>query len=1012
MKKLLINLMLVALLLPAGLLDGNVYGKSLKKNNVTLIGQIRNARFIRMAQLKMNEKSNTVSNSPKSLAKTTNASSISGKLSHIDENALQSAYITAIDTSGVKDSAFVNIYGALPNSDGTYIIENVPPGDYIVSTWANGYVFLFYDNVTLFQEASTVKVTENTPVQNIDFTMQKFEESTGSISGDVKDGTDDSPISDAFVYVISPDNPQLFGQSMVDEDGNYHITGLKSAKYYVFVAASGYRDEIYDNAMNLDDAVALDIVESNETSGIDFRLDKGGVISGKIIGKDGNPLKDVFVEAWDKPDAAAIKDSISMLMAGYFGYAVTDENGMYEISGLNDGDFLVAASVYDSWNCYMKWYDNVDNVEDATAITVQQGQSLRNINFQMNFVKVEGVISGVISDKNNKPLRNAYVQVQSIEESWVWEYCITNEQGKYRFERLPAGKYVISVGIQNGDEYVQRWYENADNIKDATPIVIDDENDNVVIDMKLSFTLPEGVIAGKVNDTNGKPLLNVIIQLSPVSVEDTCFVQCVWAKALSDTNGNYKLEHLPAGEYYVSAILWNADGFAEQWYENADSRDNAVKITLTENETREDINFTLDLKPVVGTITGVITDSLTGRPIARAYIEVSPEWYDFSSSFAAYNAISDENGHFQINNIYKGNYVISVYADGAFEYYTNTKKPYKAASIEVLPDRITEINFDLNKIDNGNAEIDGQVAIEGQSAVPNIAVILARSVNSSLKSPEYCAVTNSDGSYNLRGLANGDYYVMCFAPEGIGEFYDNSLDPSSATVVSTAENHTAQNINFSLLSIWLMDTVKYISSSAVKVVGTVCDDKGEKLSDVSVYALTPEGKPVSFARTGSKGSYVISNLPPGDYILQAGSAGYATEYNNTDDFSHVKPLKLGNGTVKIDFKLSPKSVTSSGNKRNSHIVKVMELYGNYPNPFNPETRISFTIAKKMDVTLRIYNVAGEIVTTLHSDALSAGRHTMRWNARNSDGGEVASGVYLYRLEGNGISLTGKMMLIR
>jgi len=1013
MKKLLINLMLVALLLPAGLLDRAAYGKSLKEKNVTLIGQIRNARFIRMAQLKMSEKNNIVSNSLKSLSKTADASSISGKLSHLDEDGIQSAYITAIDTSGAMDSAFVNVYGAVPNTDGTYTIENVPPGDYIVSTWASGYVFLFYDNVALFQDATVVKVAENLSVQDIDFTMQKFEEGKGSISGNVKDESDDSPISDAFVYVISPDNPQLFGQSMVDENGNYHIKGLKSAKYYVFASAAEYRDEIYYNAMNLDDAVAVDVVEPNETSGIDFRLDKGGIISGKIVGKDGNPLKDVFVEAWDKADAAAIKDSISMLMGGYFGYAVSDENGMYEISGLNDGNFLVASSVYDSWSCHMKWYDNVDHVEDAASITVKKGQPVTDVDFQMNFVKVEGVISGVISDKNNEPLSNAYVQVQSIEESWVWEYCITDEQGKYRFERLPAGKYLISVGVQNGNEYVYRWYDDADNIKDATAVIIDDENDNVIIDMKMSFTLPEGVIAGKVVDDNGKAILNAAIQLSPASIEDTCFVQCVWAKTQSDSSGNYKLEHLPAGEYYLSAMAWSAESFAEQWYENADNPKDATKIILSDNETRNDINFTLELKSVMGSISGTVTDSISGQPIARAYIEVSPAMDYYGMHYSAFYAVTDADGHFNIDNIYKGNYIVTVYADGAYEYYTNTKKPFKAAVVDVAAEKTTMVNFDLNKLSYGNAEISGQVVLEDQNTTLEIAVVLARAVNSSSKGPEYCTVTNSTGSYKLQGLANGDYYVMCFAPEVIGEYYENSWDPSTATVVKVSKTEPATNINFSLSSMWLVDDTTFAASSGVKVVGSVTDKEGEKLSDVSVYALTPEGKPVSFARTGTKGTYVISNLPPGDYILQAGSAGYGTEYNdNTDDFSRVKPIKIGNGTVKINFKLSPKSVTSSGNKEDSHIVKEMELYGNYPNPFNPQTRISFAIAKKMDVTLRIYNVAGEIVATLHSGVLSAGRHNVQWNARNNDGSAVSSGVYLYRLEGDGISLTGKMMLIR
>jgi len=83
------------------------------------------------------------------------------------------------------------------------------------------------------------------------------------------------------------------------------------------------------------------------------------------------------------------------------------------------------------------------------------------------------------------------------------------------------------------------------------------------------------------------------------------------------------------------------------------------------------------------------------------------------------------------------------------------------------------------------------------------------------------------------------------------------------------------------------------------------------------------------------------------------------------------------------------------------------LSQNYPNPFNPTTAIEFSIPKSEFVTLKIYNTLGEEVTTLVSDMLSAGSYDYEWDASN-----LASGVYLYRLQAGDYVETRKMVLMR
>ncbi len=89
------------------------------------------------------------------------------------------------------------------------------------------------------------------------------------------------------------------------------------------------------------------------------------------------------------------------------------------------------------------------------------------------------------------------------------------------------------------------------------------------------------------------------------------------------------------------------------------------------------------------------------------------------------------------------------------------------------------------------------------------------------------------------------------------------------------------------------------------------------------------------------------------------------------------------------------------------VITQNQLYRNYPNPFNPSTTIRFDLSKASVVTLKIYNVLGEEVTTLVSDRLSAGSYSYEWDASS-----LASGVYIYRLDAKGFFQTRKMILMK
>ena len=96
------------------------------------------------------------------------------------------------------------------------------------------------------------------------------------------------------------------------------------------------------------------------------------------------------------------------------------------------------------------------------------------------------------------------------------------------------------------------------------------------------------------------------------------------------------------------------------------------------------------------------------------------------------------------------------------------------------------------------------------------------------------------------------------------------------------------------------------------------------------------------------------------------------------------------------------------------------LEANYPNPFNPSTSISFSIPERAIVTLKVYDVLGNEITTLVNEEKPAGTYEIEFNSHSGDGRNLSSGVYFYQLKavdpstgsGQGFIQTKKMILLR
>ena len=128
------------------------------------------------------------------------------------------------------------------------------------------------------------------------------------------------------------------------------------------------------------------------------------------------------------------------------------------------------------------------------------------------------------------------------------------------------------------------------------------------------------------------------------------------------------------------------------------------------------------------------------------------------------------------------------------------------------------------------------------------------------------------------------------------------------------------------------------------------------------------------------------------YAWQLGALG---PYSDTT-------LATGLYVAPVPFVEMPVGTQSEVNK-----VFNFELNQNYPNPFNPTTKISYSIPARANVTLKVYNMLGQEVTTLVNGTEEAGRHEVNFNAS-----DLASGLYIYKIQSGNFSQSKKMMLLK
>jgi len=679
---------------------------------------------------------------------------------------------------------------AYTDSSGNYTVGGLRTGNYKVQftdcRMERTHLSEWYNNKADFRSADLVSVTLGIDTPGVDAALALG----GSIAGTVTEEGTGTPLEDICVNVYD-ESFFWMGSDRTDSSGGYSVGALATGNYAlqfvecptpapfpggpVALPATGggvgcpsgagtyYVPEWYNDKPDCLSADSVAVTQGAETGGIDAALAVGGSISGTVTEEGtGTPLRRMCV-------------SVNEVTGISHGFAQTDSAGNYAVGGLRTGDYNVQF-----WDCntgeYLgEYYNNKPDADSADLVAVAQGLETSGIDAAL---ALGGTISGTVTEEGSGiPLSDVCVAI--YDPSWSWMRSgYTDFSGNYSVVGLPTGDYKIEFrecGFPT-PTHVGEWYNGQPDFFSANLASVTQGVETAGIDAALAVG---GTISGTVTEEGTGTLLSGIC----VTVYDQSWM---WARSgFTDTAGNYTVDGLATGSYRVR---FDDCGFPAthvgEWYSDKGDFGSADPVAVTQGLDAAGIDAAL---AVGGTIAGVVLDA-TAQPIWGA--SVCPVDAGGPIGPCGY---TEPDGTYTIGGLATGDYTL--FADAfqfAGECYNNVADCSLATPVNVSPGLTTSgINFTLGT----GGTISGTVT-DGNGSPIWGASVGAASFDGCCETAT--TFTGPDGTYQIEGLASGDFLVAADAFGFAGEYYSDTTDPASATPIGVAAPGSTSGIDFSL----------------------------------------------------------------------------------------------------------------------------------------------------------------------------------------------------------------------
>ncbi len=511
-----------------------------------------------------------------------------------------------------------------------------------------------------------------------------------------------------------------------------------------------------------------------------------------------------------------------------------------------------------------------------------------------------GSISGNVSSGEG-PVDGAWVTAYS--DAWTPLLSTRSDgSGNYILEGLLPGAYFVEAAAETN--LAPEYYDNVPGIPSqrgsATLVNVYAAVDTDGINFDLG---PGATISGTVIDqTSMPPFPPLPGAIVTAYVEGGSWEMVAQAEAGSD--GNYVLQALPAGKYYLEASA-AVPGYLSEYYDNVpaipsnQSKATAVAVGAGENVTGK--NFALGRgSSISGTVRDQISDVLLEGAIVILYTSEGAQWQSVAST------LTSGTGAYVFSGLPAGTYYLEANKPGAGyggEYYNNVGALVMnraSATSVVLGENASATGKDFGLVQGG--AIAGTVT-SGPAGVGPIEGVVITVYEQDWGAVAGQTTTGSDGKYSVGNLPTGNYRISAdgAAVGYSSRYYDNQPMTEEGKALAASVPVTAGaisgNKDFSLPSLTsISGMVRDDSDTPTTIAGAI----------VSA-SKTADGDPVATATSADNGTYQIK-LEAGTYYVRAEAFGYAREYfheaSDPGAAQSVSPT-AGNPVTSVDFTLSP-----------------------------------------------------------------------------------------------------------
>ncbi|WP_377890517.1 collagen binding domain-containing protein [Alkalihalobacillus sp. R86527] len=770
--------------------------------------------------------SDTVANVPMTIKP--NPGSISGNVVNDLGETLANATISLLDVNETPIA-----YGNT-DVDGNYYISNVPPGSYAL------VVKLMMHTTT----SGTVAVEAGQDVEDIDFVMARL---LGTISGGVSDFQTGEVITGASV-LLRNSLGILIKYSTSDQFGKFLFRNVGPDSYTVTCSAPNFSTEITGV-----------IVPPGETSGANVRLKTTvGDIEGQVVDENGDPISGDNIQL---KLLGANKELLQALLA--------NPDGSFVIPSLSEGTYFVTAT--------LEGY-----TANLVSAIITPGE-VSNAVVQLS--PILATVNGTVLDANTgTPITGTAVFLSLTKSTGVLvSNLYPSENGVFLFDSVLPGSYLLNVNAEGyGNEVIT--------------VTVPLEG----IEIDISLEQNPGAVTGYVtNQLSSEPLTNAVVTVSN-------FGKTLESKVVTDSFGQFTFPNLSPGDY--RAIV-SAEGFSSQ---------SATFVILPDQTT----SLSFIITPEPGDLIGTVTDDGTGEPIPGVNIQVR---YLTPTGPVYASTLTDENGVYRTEGLFAGTYTVIAFAESGYG--------SSSASVKVPANGSRTLDFTLEPFP---ATAEGTIRDETTGEpVANVFVRLLDIHGSSIQTVN----SDRNGFYRFTNFTASQYLISAITPNyqrvqvsinpspgetvvsdifftadpggisGIildaqtesplvgaqvevyspgstvpvarrtagasGDFSITGVFPGSFTISAYTLNYSQEIKGIVVESNETTELEFRLVPDPVTIAGTVVDDTGAPLANVSVRIIDEYEVEVGNGISDIDGNFSVGSLPSGSFTVIAGIDDYA-----------------------------------------------------------------------------------------------------------------------------------------